>query len=61
MTDLERTKSTVSPRCWPLANEWGVGIFHHGNSRRRNDLEDLKNIHLELLCGHTGGNVSCST
>lgn len=36
----------------------GECTFHDGNSRRRNDLGELKNITLRLLCGHASGNVS---
>lgn len=60
VTDLERTESTISPSRRPSANEWGMGIFHHGSSGRRNGLGDLKNINLELLRGHTSGSVSRS-
>lgn len=38
----------------------GNGTFYHGNSRRRNDLGELKNIILGLLCRHASGNVSSS-
>lgn len=38
----------------------GNGTFHHGNSKRRNDLGELKNITLGLLYEHASGNVSSS-